>query len=261
MDAGIALVGAALPRYGWRHVSSEPTDTPTPPAPPRDIRRVAGFVVLSLVLVGASLLTPVRAWADMDRISAWTGSLGAWGPVAILLLGLITPLLFIPRWPIAFASGLLYGTLWGTGLANVASCLGAVLHYAMSRSLLAPWCRRLLEKRRSSLLDIPRDRAFLALFLLRAFPLSNFVATNILAGTLRIPFRTYLAATFLGMIPSSLMYAAWGKLMKKPSPEFYAVAVASLVFIVAGTLLARRFLGRWTRGPGGVAETLRRDAP
>lgn len=242
-------------------MSAGPTRTGTPPAASRDIRRVAGFVVLSLILVGVSLLTPVRAWADIDRISAWTGSLGTRGPVAILLLGLFTPLFFIPRWPIAFASGLLYGTLWGTVLANVASCLGAVLHYAMSRSLLAPWCRRLLEKRRSGLLDIPRERAFLALFLLRAFPLSNFVATNILAGTLRIPFRTYLGATFLGMIPSSLMYAAWGKLMKKPSPEFYAIAVASLVFIVAGALLAGRHPGRWTRGRGHAAGPSREDSP
>lgn len=242
-------------------MSSEPSETQPSPDPSRDIRGVAGFVLVSLILVGVSLLTPVREWADMERISAWTGNLGAWGPVTILLLGMITPLLFIPRWPIAFASGLLYGTLWGTVLANVASCLGAVLHYALSRSLLAPWCRRLLEKRRSRLLDIPRDRAFLALFLLRAFPLSNFVATNILAGTLRIPFRTYLTATFLGMIPSSLMYAAWGKLMKKPSPEFYAVAIVSLVFIVAGALLTRRHLGRWMRGRGGAAESPREDSP
>ena len=226
---------------------------PTPPARNEvpasgPIGRLAAFLVLSAIFLALSLFTPAREWFSLDRITAWSGTLGAWGPAVLLLLGLVTPLLFIPRWPIAFVCGLLYGTLWGTVLANVASTLGAVLHYALSRSLLAPWCRRLLERRRSRLLDIPRDRAFLALFVLRAFPLSNFVATNILAGTLRIPLRTYITASFLGMIPSSLMYAAWGKLMKKPSPAFYAVAVASLVFIVGGTLLARRHLGRGMRG-------------
>ncbi len=226
------------------------------PPPSSGLRGVGAFIGLSVVFLAVSLLTPAREWFHMDRIAAWSASLGAWGPAVIVLLGLVTPVLFIPRWPIAFAAGLLYGTLWGTVLANVASCLGAILHYALSRSLLAPWCRRLLERRRSGLLDIPRDRTFLALFLFRAFPLSNFVATNILAGTLGIPLRTYAAASFLGMIPSSLMYAAWGKLMKKPSPEFYAVAVLSLVFIVGGTLLARRHLGRWMHGAAARREDL-----
>jgi len=34
------------------------------------------------------------------------------------------------------------------------------------------------------------------------------------------------------------MYAAWGKLLKKPSPSFYLLAAATLAFIVVGTVIA-----------------------
>ena len=83
-------------------------------------------------------------------------------------------------------------------------------------------------------------RAFLALFLLRAFPLSNFTATNILAGALGMRGRVYLPATFLGMIPSTLFYACCGKLVRKPSLEFYLLLGVLFLVILLGTLLARR---------------------
>ncbi len=189
-----------------------------------------------------------RAWFSVERIEALSQQLGAWGPALILALGAFTPLIFLPRWPLAVVSGMLYGVWIGTLLANVASLLGAALHYALARSLLGPLGARLLRRRRTAEpVVIPRDHAFLALFFLRAFPLSNFVATNLLAGSLRIPSRTYLVASFLGMIPSSLMYAAWGKLVKQPSAGFYTVAALSLAFILVGTVLAQRKFLPWLR--------------
>lgn len=228
------------------------------PAGTGGMKRLTAFVVLSCVFLALSFFTPAREWFHVDRISRFSASLGAWGPVLLLAAGALTPLLFLPRWPIAFVCGLLYGTVWGSVLANVASTIGALVNYAMSRGLLAPVSARILKRRAASLLDIPREKAFLALLFLRAFPLSNFVATNILAGTLRIPVRTYLAATFLGMIPSTLMYAAWGKLMKKPSAGFYALAILTLVFIIGGTIFAQKRFLPWIRrrrdGTAGASE-------
>ena len=160
----------------------------------------------------------------------------------LIVAGIVTPLLFIPRWPIAFVSGLLYGVVWGTLLATFGSALGALAHYYMSRKLVAPMSDRLRKRMPFIPARIAKDKQFLALFLLRAFPLSSFVATNIMAGALRLHSTRYFFASFLGMIPSSLMYASWGKLMKKPSPEFYLVAVLSVALIVVGAVYGKRML-------------------
>lgn len=210
--------------------------------------KLVGFVILSLIFLALSLMPQTRAWFSVERITDFSRRIGAWGPVLILLLGTVTPLMFLPRWPIAVVAGMLYGAWIGTLLANLASTLGAALHYAMARSLLGPLGARLLRRRSTAEpISIPREHAFLALLFLRAFPLSNFVATNLLAGSLRIPFRTYLVSSFLGMIPSTLMYAAWGKLVKQPSAGFYAIAGLSLLFILGGTVLAHRKFLPWLR--------------
>jgi len=201
--------------------------------------RAAAFAVVSLLLLAASLLLPVREWWRVERLVELGRQLGWWGPVGVIVLGMATPLLLLPRWPIAVMCGLLYGVVPGAALSNMASTLGALVHYGLARSMLAPWCRSLLERRRSRWMEIPPHHAFAALLLLRAFPLSNFVATNILAGTLRVPVSTYLAASFLGMIPSSVMYAAWGHAIRRPTKASISLAAALVAAVLAGTWIVR----------------------
>ncbi len=216
------------------------------------ILRAVGFAVVSLLLLAASLVLPAREWWQVERLVELGRRLNGWGPVGVIALGIVTPLLLLPRWPLAVVSGLLYGVVCGAALANVASTLGAMVHYALARSMLAPWCRVLLERRRSRWLDIPRDHAFAALVLLRAFPLSNFVATNILAGTLGIPPSTYLTASCLGMIPSSVMYAAWGHAIRRPSPLSIGLATGLVALVLGGTWIVHRRRERAaTLGPTG----------
>ncbi|MFH0908617.1 MAG: VTT domain-containing protein [bacterium] len=206
------------------------------------VRNLVVFLAVALVAVLVTHFTRAGDYFCLDKITEFSQRLGQWGPMVLIAAGIITPLFFIPRWPIAFAGGLLYGVVWGTLLATFGSAVGALAHYYLSRKLVAPMSDRLRRKMPFLPARIAKDKQFLALFLLRAFPFSNFVATNIMAGALRLHSTRYFFASFLGMIPSSLMYASWGKLMKKPSPEFYVVALLSVVLIVVGTFYGKRML-------------------
>lgn len=208
------------------------------------IRRLLIFALLSLAFIAIGTYPPLRAHLRPEELRCTIEGLGWFGPVLLVLLGLLSPLLMLPRWPLAVVSGLVYGVFWGSCLANTASLAGAWLQYLLARSTLAHMAGRLLAGNRwRHLLERQRD-VFLILFIFRAFPLSNFVATNLLCGTLRVPIRTYLAASALGMVPSTILYAAWGKLTLKPSGGFIFLAFVSLAFIVLGTVFARRFLAR-----------------
>ena len=208
------------------------------------VRKLLIFVLLSVAFVAIGTYPPLRTHLRPEELDKTVEGLGWVGPVLIMLLGTLSPLLMLPRWPLAVVSGLVYGVFWGSCLANTASLAGAWLQFLLARSTLAHLAGRLLSGNRWRHLLESRKHVFSILFLFRAFPLSNFVATNLLCGTLRIPVRTYLAASALGMIPSTILYAAWGKLALKPSGGFVSLAFVSLAFIVLGTVYARRFLMR-----------------
>lgn len=213
------------------------------------VRRLALFLLVALAGVVITRTTHLGTLLSVASIREFAEEIGPRGPLYILLAGVVTPLLFLPRWPIAFLAGLLYGVTTGTLLATAASTLGAWLHFALSRTLLAPMSDRLRRRYGFDHLTIPKDKQFLALFILRAFPLSNFVATNILAGALKLSRSRFVIASFFGMIPSSIMYAAWGKLMKKPDPHFYALAAFSLAAVVVGAVAAQKYVYPWFRAP------------
>lgn len=219
------------------------------------LRRLGVFLCLAMAGVALSHYTKLGSYFNVSSISDVSSKLGPHGVAIIFVAGAITPLMFLPRWPIAFFAGLLYGIVWGTLLATVASTVGAWLHFVLSRTLLAPSSERLKRRFGWEHLDIPREKQLMAVFLLRAFPLSSFVATNILAGALKLSRSRYLIATFFGMIPSSLMYAAWGKLMKKPDAHYYGVALVAVVVIVVGAVFARRHLAPWLRPPAKQARS------
>jgi uncharacterized membrane protein YdjX (TVP38/TMEM64 family) len=209
------------------------------------IKRLAGFIVLATLCLVIGYFTPLRDYFTVDAIQGFAKRLGVWGPAVLAAAGIITPLLFIPRWPIAFVGGALYGITEGSIIANVASTIGAYLSFLLARTLLRPMAEKLRRKYGIHAAAAAPGKVFWVLFLLRAFPLSNFVATNLLAGAMQIRTGTYLAASFLGMIPSTLMYAAWGKLVKKPEPVYYVLAVGILIVLLVGTLVAQRRFMPW----------------
>lgn len=219
------------------------------------LRRLAAFLTIAIAGVWISHMTHLADYFSISSIQELSDRLGPHGIAIISALGVLTPLMFLPRWPIAFLAGLLYGVGWGTLLATAASTVGAWLHFMLSRTLLAPASERVKRRMGWEHLNIPREKQFMTLFLLRAFPLSSFVATNVLAGALKLSRSRFLAATFFGMLPSSWMYAAWGKLMKKPDPHFYWFAAAAVALIVIGAVGAQRYLSPYFRPPAeGGAE-------
>lgn len=211
------------------------------------LKRLCTFVFIAIAGLAISYSTPMRDYMNVASIRALSLRLGYWGPILLLCAGAVAPQFFLPRWPICFLAGLLYGVVWGSILANVASAIGAWFHYLSAKVLVSASSQRLLKKCNLDPEKIPDNKVFLSVFLLRAFPLSNSAATNVLAGALKLSTSSYFTATFLGMIPSTVMYAAWGKLLKKPGSEFYWLAVISLTIVVGGTFFASQYLYPWIR--------------
>ena len=200
---------------------------------------------LIFVCLAWGLKTAFPDFWKKDAIQNIADLLKPYGYYGILALGLVTPfLLIVPRWPIAFIAGFMYGIVEGALLANTVSLFGAILHYTFARSTLGAPVETLIAKSKWNAILRRDENLFTGLLLLRAIPVSSFVLTNLIAGGLRIPLRIYAAASFLGMLPSSFLYATWGKTLKDPGPTLYLTALALTLLPLALLALAHRRLKR-----------------
>lgn len=128
---------------------------------------------------------------------------------------LVAPL---PAFPLMYANGLLFGTLWG-GLLSWASIL------------------------------VPAVLCFgLAIFVARLIPLTSFDLLSYAAGLTRMRLGPFCLATGLGMAPAIFLSAAAGDLGVW-SPWALGVGLAAIGALAALTMALRPVVLRWLGAP------------
>jgi uncharacterized membrane protein YdjX (TVP38/TMEM64 family) len=106
--------------------------------------------------------------------------------------------------------GFLFGWLYGGPAAVVAATLGATIIFLIARSSLGetlssragPWLARLQ--------DGFRENALSYLLFLRLVPAFPFFVVNLVPAVLGVRLRTFVVATFLGIIPATLAFSSVG---------------------------------------------------
>ena len=110
----------------------------------------------------------------------------------------------------SLAAGAVFGTLEGTICAVSAATCGAVLAFLVTRYLLHD---AVLRRFGGALEGVNREletRGLGYLLFLRLVPLFPFFLVNLAAGLTRLPLRTFIAGTFVGIIPGGFVYVNAG---------------------------------------------------
>jgi len=111
---------------------------------------------------------------------------------------------------LSLAAGAIFGSAMGTVYAVVAATVGATLAFLVTRYLL----RDLVLGRFGSRLDgMNRElelRGFNYLLFLRLVPVFPFFLINLAAGLTRLPLRTFVLGTLLGIIPGGFVFVNAG---------------------------------------------------
>jgi uncharacterized membrane protein YdjX (TVP38/TMEM64 family) len=170
------------------------------------------------------------------------GSYGAWGPVVILGLFAARSFLFLPTMPLVLVGGSLYGPLWGLVLAvlgdNLSASLGFVLGRFFGRRQVKlserGWVKRYDE--------VLTRNGFMAVLVMRLlyFP---FDVVNFGSGLSGIPYRAYLVATFIGLLPALITFTFLGDAFVNPR-AFVVFGILFLLTLLGAWLLKR---SRWAR--------------
>jgi uncharacterized membrane protein YdjX (TVP38/TMEM64 family) len=112
---------------------------------------------------------------------------------------------------LTLAGGFLFGSVFGTLLVNLGATSGATLAFLAARYLLRDWVEQKFGTRLEPLQQGFAKNAFSYLITLRLIPLIPFFVINLVSGLTRMNMGSYMAATALGIIPGSFVYAYAGR--------------------------------------------------
>ena len=172
---------------------------------PASIIRPLIFVLL-IALVVASQYFHLEQYLDQERLQQFGAAHRTLLPLLYLAVWTVAPL-FMPGLPITLAGGILFGPVWGVVYVAIGSTLGAGLVFLVARYLARDWVAAKLAGTRLMALDdkVARHGWKIVAFT-RLIPVFSYSLLNYAFGITRIPFRSYLAATFFGMLPTTIAF-------------------------------------------------------
>lgn len=231
------------------------------------LRVFAGFCLLCVVGVGllASQIWPQATGGGLAELLSTVEAAGHVGWIVFLALQIIVVISgVLPASTIGVAAGAAYGLRSGFLLATTAVIIGALVSFALARSLLRPFIARMLQRRaRLRRFDelVARD-GWKFVCLLRASPIMPFAATSYGLGLSSISLGQYLIGT-LASLPALLAYVFVGTLTRAGLSAWSGGAAPfRLVLIAVGiiaTLLLTVYVGRYVARSGLAAEQLIAD--
>jgi uncharacterized membrane protein YdjX (TVP38/TMEM64 family) len=172
-----------------------------------------------------------------ELMQVWLNQISssAWGPLLLLAIFALRPLLLLPITILNAFAGFLFGPLWGFSYALAATLLSSGLAYLFGRLLGKP-----PSNAANKLLKALKERSFETILISRLIFLPGDLV-NYAAGFLRISFLAFMAATALGGAASLLMTVLAGAAIRGPfDPRelkinvWYILAAAVLLFISLG---------------------------
>jgi uncharacterized membrane protein YdjX (TVP38/TMEM64 family) len=173
-------------------------------------------VIASLVLVvyatgwhrELTLETLVKHRAAIDGFIATHKSAAT---VAFIGLYIAVAALSIPAGALlTISGGFLFGTLLGALAAIVGATLGATILFLIARSAVGEHLLRRAGPFAARFAEGFRADAFSYLLFLRLVPVP-FWLVNLVPALFGVPLKTYVAATVLGIIPATFIFAFFGE--------------------------------------------------
>jgi uncharacterized membrane protein YdjX (TVP38/TMEM64 family) len=154
------------------------------------------------------------------------GNLGWVGPVVYVVLYILATVAFIPGSIITLAGGFLFGLGWGTVFVSLGSTIGAGLAFLFGRFLLRDWVsiKTRGNPKFNTLDKAVAQEGWKIVFLTRLSPIFPFNIQNYGYGLTNISFLPYVLASWIGMIPGTIMYVYFGSL----AGDFTQLAAGSL---------------------------------
>ena len=156
-------------------------------------------------------------WRDtLASFLEWVQGIGPWGAVLFAAAYVPAAVLLVPGSLLTLGAGFVFGVAKGTVIVSLGSTAGAAAAFLVGRSIARGWVARQLAGR-SKMAAIARaveTEGFKIVLLTRLSPVLPFNLLNYAFGVTAVPFRKYILASWIGMLPGTIMYVYLGSAAK-----------------------------------------------
>lgn len=216
---------------------------------------LAKLAALALgLLAGGWLLRTLGAAPGTEWVDRYVRDEGPWGELLFVAIAALGTAAGVPRQVAGFLGGYGFGVVLGTGLALAGQLAGCALAFFWARMVGRGWAERRLRGRYGHRLRPLRDglaaNPFGTTLALRLLPVGSNIGLNLLAGMAALPPLPFLAASALGYLPQTVVFALLGKGIRVEGAWQLALS-AGLLAVSVGIglwLLRRHRAGRALEG-------------
>ncbi len=165
------------------------------------------LLLLGGLLAAGLLLRLLPAGGVAGLLAHEAGRHRWWQALDLIAAGAALCAVGVPRQVVCYASGLALGAPLGAAAALAAQVLGCAANLLWARLIGRDWATRRLRGRLARLDRAIAARPFAVTLSLRLLPVGNNLLLNLAAGVSSVAAPPFLAASALGFVPQTLVFA------------------------------------------------------
>ena len=176
------------------------------------------MIKIIIVLFAIAALVAAAKVFDLERgfhdTLAWISGLGPLGPLIFIGLYIVACVLLLPGSIPTLGAGVVFGLVKGSIAVSIGSTLGATCAFLVGRYLARNWVSgKIAGNEKFKAIDEAVGREGWKIVLLtRLSPIFPFNLLNYAFGLTRVSLKHYFFASWVGMIPGTIMYVYIGSL-------------------------------------------------
>lgn len=173
---------------------------------------------IAIIIAAVALLIVAQQFFDIQQrlIDAlnWIRDLGAIGPIVFIIIYIFAAVLFVPGSLLTLGAGFIYGVIKGSIFVSIASTLGATLAFIVGRYFARSWVSKQIEgnEKFQAIDEAVAEEGWKIVGLTRLSPIFPFNLLNYAFGVTQVSLKDYVVASWIGMMPGTVMYVYFGSL-------------------------------------------------
>lgn len=182
----------------------------------KKIKKEKLFKITALILI---ILVSILVYLNTKKIENFIVQNQELSIIIYIIIWIILPIFLFPVSILAFIGGAMFGLILGTIYTMIGAMINIILMYYIGKFLS-------LEK-----LKIKIEDSFMAVLILRFIPLVPYNALNYACGFLKIGLKNYILASFVGIIPGTIILINLGENVLNFDSKEFNLAVFYLLLL------------------------------